>query len=205
MMITLLLLFQILCLIFFEIDDDRSGSIDKYEFRNLLRRLNLHYRLVVPQSFFFNRFVICCCSCCSDSSFKKLFRAVDNNGDGSIELSDLGLIVFPELKEFDAAVFGKSDDEEPKVFDMPFAREQYNNNAEFNYGSNDVNATASPASKINAQTDNLRNVLAANDDSEGEVRAGDVVRTAASTGQWEAVPLEDADEKTDVNPFVKIV
>lgn len=81
---------RMLCSIFFEIDQDRSESIDRFEFRDLLRKLGLKY---------------------SDISFKRLFKAVDVNGDGSIELSDFGRVVFPTLDELTVDALNVQDEQ----------------------------------------------------------------------------------------------
>lgn len=58
-----------------EIDQDGSGTIDKGEFRMMLRKLNLTY---------------------SDHRFNLLFRAVDSiGGDGSLEEEELVSFMFP--------------------------------------------------------------------------------------------------------------
>jgi len=59
---------QILHGLFREIDQDGSGTIDKIEFRVLLRALKLTY---------------------SDQRFKRLYRAVDTDGDNKIRLEEL--------------------------------------------------------------------------------------------------------------------
>jgi hypothetical protein len=41
---------------------------------------------------------------CSDSRFKRLFRAVDINGDATISLEDFGLIIFPDISRFEDVV-----------------------------------------------------------------------------------------------------
>lgn len=61
--------------LFVEIDQDGSGSIDKNEFRLLLRKLNLKY---------------------SNHRFELLFRAVDSvGGDGEISEPELVEFLFP--------------------------------------------------------------------------------------------------------------
>lgn len=66
---------ELLRLIFREIDKDASGEIDRMEFREMLRLLKLHY---------------------SDERFRRLFRAVDVAGDGTIEIDDFEALVFPD-------------------------------------------------------------------------------------------------------------
>jgi uncharacterized tellurite resistance protein B-like protein len=58
------------------VDVDRSGAIDKLEFRGMLRKLKLRY---------------------SDKRFKRLFHALDMTGDGVINLEDFTALIFPEL------------------------------------------------------------------------------------------------------------
>uniref|UniRef100_A0A7S3H5P2 EF-hand domain-containing protein n=1 Tax=Spumella elongata TaxID=89044 RepID=A0A7S3H5P2_9STRA len=61
--------------LFIEVDQDGSGTIDKGEFRQMLRKLNLTY---------------------SDHRFTLLFRAVDSiGGDGSLEEEELVDFMFP--------------------------------------------------------------------------------------------------------------
>mmetsp|Transcript_2971 Transcript_2971/g.4586 ORF Transcript_2971/g.4586 Transcript_2971/m.4586 type:complete len:780 (+) Transcript_2971:187-2526(+) len=61
--------------LFIEVDQDGSGAIDKGEFRQMLRKLNLTY---------------------SDHRFNLLFRAVDSiGGDGVLEEEELTTFMFP--------------------------------------------------------------------------------------------------------------
>jgi hypothetical protein len=61
--------------LFIEVDQDGSGAIDKGEFRQMLRSMNLTF---------------------SDKRFKLLFRAVDSiGGDGTVEEEDLVEFMFP--------------------------------------------------------------------------------------------------------------
>jgi len=67
---------EFLHILFEEIDQDGSGTIDKGEFRMMLRKLNLTY---------------------SDHRFNMLFRAVDSiGGDGSLEEEELVTFMFPD-------------------------------------------------------------------------------------------------------------
>eukprot|EP01034_Spumella_vulgaris_P022807 gene22807-28972_t len=66
---------QIIHGLFAEIDQDGSGSIDKIEFRVLLRALKLTY---------------------SDQRFKRLYRAVDSDGDNKIRRAELDQFLNPE-------------------------------------------------------------------------------------------------------------
>ncbi|KAJ1416365.1 hypothetical protein B484DRAFT_155438 [Ochromonadaceae sp. CCMP2298] len=61
--------------LFIEVDQDGSGAIDKGEFRQMLRSMNLTF---------------------SDKRFRLLFRAVDSiGGDGTVEEEDLVEFMFP--------------------------------------------------------------------------------------------------------------
>ena len=66
---------EIVNALFYEIDADRSGFISRYEFRDMLRALHLHY---------------------SDHKFKKLFNVIDKDRSGSISEQELTDVVFPE-------------------------------------------------------------------------------------------------------------
>ncbi|KAJ1411915.1 hypothetical protein B484DRAFT_482584 [Ochromonadaceae sp. CCMP2298] len=76
--------------LFVEVDQDRSGAIDKGEFRQMLRKLNLTY---------------------SDHRFNLLFRAVDKiGGDGLLEEEELTDFMFPSEGSQDGDVPEKKDD-----------------------------------------------------------------------------------------------
>ena len=62
--------------LFYEIDTDRSGYISKYEFRDMLRALHLHY---------------------SEYKFKKLFNVIDKDRSGTISEQELTDVVFPDV------------------------------------------------------------------------------------------------------------
>lgn len=64
-------------LLFAEIDQDGSGEIDRVEFRFMLRALKLTY---------------------SDQRFKRLYRAIDTNGDNMIGKQELDDFLFPSMK-----------------------------------------------------------------------------------------------------------
>jgi Ca2+-binding EF-hand superfamily protein len=67
--------------LFVEVDQDRSGAIDKGEFRQMLRKLNLTY---------------------SDHRFNLLFRALDSvGGDGQLEEEELTDFMFPSAHSDD--------------------------------------------------------------------------------------------------------
>ena len=68
---------QIIHGLFNEIDQDGSGSIDKTEFRLLLKALKLTY---------------------SDQRFKRLYRAVDADGDNNIGIDEIDLLLNPKVK-----------------------------------------------------------------------------------------------------------
>lgn len=63
--------------LFNEIDQDGSGSIDKTEFRQLLKALKLTY---------------------SDQRFKRLYRAVDTDGDNYIGIHEIDSLLYPKKK-----------------------------------------------------------------------------------------------------------
>lgn len=69
---------QIVHNLFDEVDQDGSGSIDKVEFRYLLRALRLTF---------------------SNDRFNRLFRAVDTSGDGNLGWDELYALLFPEGHE----------------------------------------------------------------------------------------------------------
>jgi hypothetical protein len=69
-----LLFWQVFRELFQEIDQDQTGSIDKVEFRFLLRTLRLTY---------------------SEDRFNRLFRAVDSSGEGTLSWSELYTLLFP--------------------------------------------------------------------------------------------------------------
>jgi Ca2+-binding EF-hand superfamily protein len=76
--------------LFVEVDQDRSGAIDKGEFRQMLRKLNLTY---------------------SDHRFNLLFRAVDKiGGDGLLEEEELTDFMFPSEGSQDGDEPEKKDD-----------------------------------------------------------------------------------------------
>lgn len=62
--------------LFWDIDTDKSNSVDIFEFRQFLKLLRLTY---------------------SDKRFYRLFRAIDVDGDGSLGLSEVDYLIFPEL------------------------------------------------------------------------------------------------------------
>jgi hypothetical protein len=66
---------EIVHALFYEIDTDKSGFISRYEFRDMMRALHLHY---------------------SDLKFKKLFNVIDKDRSGSISEQELTDVVFPE-------------------------------------------------------------------------------------------------------------
>ena len=68
----------ILTQLYNEIDIDGNGTITKWEFRDMLRALSLHY---------------------SDYKFKKLFKSIDTNRSGDIDMNELIVLVFPNLAE----------------------------------------------------------------------------------------------------------
>mmetsp|Transcript_36784 Transcript_36784/g.68420 ORF Transcript_36784/g.68420 Transcript_36784/m.68420 type:complete len:383 (+) Transcript_36784:2-1150(+) len=69
---------RILTQLYDEIDIDGNGMITKWEFRDMLRALSLHY---------------------SDHKFKKLFKSIDTNRSGDIDMNELIALVFPNLAE----------------------------------------------------------------------------------------------------------
>lgn len=76
--------------IFSAVDVDGSGSIDRLEFRGMLRRLQLRY---------------------SDKRFARLFRALDVTADNSIKLDDFQGLIFPELHRGELAEYLEKIDE----------------------------------------------------------------------------------------------
>jgi len=61
--------------LFDEIDTDGSGTINKFEFRDMLAALRLHY---------------------SDEKYIKLFAQVDVNKSGSLTIDELNKLIFPD-------------------------------------------------------------------------------------------------------------
>jgi Ca2+-binding EF-hand superfamily protein len=66
---------EIVAQLFEEIDRDHSGEISSSELRDLLRALRLHY---------------------SDDKFRRLYKGLDFDQDGSITLDELNKVLFPE-------------------------------------------------------------------------------------------------------------
>jgi hypothetical protein len=66
---------EIISQLFEEIDRDGSGKLSSSELRDLLRALRLHY---------------------SDDKFRRLYKGLDFNKDGSISLDELERALFPE-------------------------------------------------------------------------------------------------------------
>lgn len=85
---------------FNEIDQDGSGSIDKTEFRQLLKALKLTY---------------------SDQRFKRLYRAVDSDGDNNIGIDEIDQLLNPKVKPAPPAV-------PPSSVSTPSGSEKVNQN-----------------------------------------------------------------------------
>jgi Ca2+-binding EF-hand superfamily protein len=61
--------------LFLEIDSDKSGSIDAAELRKGLALIGMHF---------------------SSKRYKRLFRAVDKNRDGTIDFSEFFRLIYPD-------------------------------------------------------------------------------------------------------------
>jgi hypothetical protein len=92
---------EVLAALFDEIDTDGSGAINRFEFRNMLQALHLHYRCPIIISSLHSLL-------CSDEKFKRLFKAVDRNKDGTISIEELYTILFPEKAEKEDIQVGPS-------------------------------------------------------------------------------------------------
>jgi hypothetical protein len=66
---------ELLETVFREIDTDGSGEINRSEFKSLLVRMDMGY---------------------SGKKFTKLYSAIDRNGDGSLSLTELNHLLFPQ-------------------------------------------------------------------------------------------------------------
>ena len=62
--------------LFREIDANNNGTVSKYELREMLRILSLHY---------------------SDRKFRKLYNAIDQDGSGAMDMDEFMDLVFPDM------------------------------------------------------------------------------------------------------------
>jgi len=133
------------------IDQDGNGELDRFEFRALLKQLDLPY---------------------SDDRFKQLYRALDTDGDGTIREEEFCQLLYPQTVAEKLRQKFKSTDENENDGD---------NDSTGSGDKNDADADENPAientgSKSSASSGEQKNesnssdlkISAIEDDVEGE-------------------------------------